>query len=75
MPADEGGWTLSPNRAIIWENPVVIFTCVRTEAFLDALSRIREFVHGLGRETNQGEVVVWFERRFYRIRNFDTQIP
>jgi len=36
-----------------------------------SLPRLREFLHRMGRETNQGEIAFEFDGRFYRIRNFD----
>jgi hypothetical protein len=35
------------------------------------LPRLREFLHRMGRETNQGEIAFEFDGRFYRIRTFD----
>ena len=39
--------------------------------FLEELPRLRRFLHRLGRDTNQGEVAVEFDGRFYRITKFD----
>jgi hypothetical protein len=50
---------------------VVIYSHVRPESFLQNLPRLREFLHRMGRETNQGEVAFEFDGRFYRIRTFD----
>jgi len=71
MPPVEGGW-LNDESEIVWENPVVVYSFIRPEEFAASLPRIREFVHRMGRETNQGEVAVEFDRRFYRIRKFDS---
>lgn len=70
MPPVEGGW-LSDAKEIVWENPVVVYSFIRPEQFISNLPRIREFVHRLGRETNQGEIAFEFDGVFYRIRNFD----
>lgn len=70
MPPVEGSW-LNDQREIIWENPVVVYSFIRPEEFLDNLPRIREFLHRMGRETNQGEIAFEFDGRFYRIRTFD----
>ena len=70
MPPVEGSW-LNDQREIIWENPVVVYSFVRPDQFLSGLPRLREFLHRLGRETNQGEIAFEFDGRFYRIRNFD----
>ncbi|MDQ2733299.1 MAG: hypothetical protein M3Y56_16745 [Armatimonadota bacterium] len=70
MPPVEGGW-LNDEGQIIWEQPVVVYSFIRPAQFLSNLSRIREFLHRMGRETNQGEVAFEFDGRFYRIRTFD----
>ena len=67
----EGGW-VNDEAKIILENPVVVYSYISDgERFLAALPRIREFLHRLGRETNQGEVACEFDTFFYRIRQFD----
>ena len=70
MPPVEGGW-LNDEGQIVWESPVVVYSFIRPDQFIANLSRIREYLHRLGRETNQGEVAFEFDGRFYRIRNFD----
>jgi hypothetical protein len=70
MPPVEGGW-LSDENEIVWENPVVVYSFIRPDEFVANLPRIREFLHRMGRDTNQGEVAFEFDGRFYRIRKFD----
>jgi len=70
MPPVEGGW-MDDEDEIVWENPVVVYSFIRTESFLANLPRIREFLHRMGRETEQGEIAFEFADRFYRIRTFD----
>lgn len=70
MPPVEGAWR-NDEGEIIWEHPVVVYSFIRTDRFLENLSRLRRFLHQLGRETNQGEVAFEFDGRFYRIRKFD----
>jgi hypothetical protein len=70
MPPVEGGW-LSDENAIVWENPVVVYSFIRTDEFIANLPRIREFLHRMGRETDQGEVAFEFDGRFYRMRKYD----
>jgi len=70
MPPVEGAWRNDAGE-IIWENPVVVYSYIRTEAFLSNIARLREFLHRMGRETNQGEIAFEFGERFYRIRKFD----
>jgi hypothetical protein len=70
MPAIEGGW-MNDDGVIIWENPVVVYSQIKPEPFVANLARVRSYLHRMGRETNQGEVVFEFGDRFYRIRKFD----
>ena len=74
MPPAEGGWIdyESTTREVLWENPVVIFTYVDPSKLMSCLPLLREFLHRMGRETRQGEVVVEYDHRFYRIRSFDS---
>jgi hypothetical protein len=70
MPPVEGGW-VNETGETIWENPVVVYSFVKPAEFVQSLPRLREFLHRMGRETNQGEIAFEFGDRFYRIRNFD----
>ncbi len=71
MPACEGGWWNESSRTLIWEAPVLVYTYIKDEAFVQGLPRLRAFLHRLGRETRQGEVAVEFDGRFYRITSFN----
>jgi hypothetical protein len=70
MPPVDGVWR-NDDGTLIRENPIVVYSFVRPAAFVQNLPRVREFLHRLGRETNQGEIAVEFEGRFYRIRQYD----
>jgi len=70
MPPVEGGWT-NEGGIIIWENPVIVYSYINGEAFEKGLPRVREFLHRMGRETNQGEIAFEFGPEFFRIRKFD----
>lgn len=70
MPPVEGGW-LNDEGQIIWENPIIVYSFLNPDAFLDNVPRVREFLHRLGRETNQGEIAFEFDDAFHRIRTFD----
>ena len=72
MPPCEGVW-LNDDEQLIREQPVVVYSYIVPDAFLADLPRIRQFLHRLGRETNQGEVGFEFDGRFYRIRQFDLE--
>jgi hypothetical protein len=68
MPSCEGVWR-NDEGDVIREHPVVVVP----DAFVANLDRIREFLHRMGRETNQGEIAVEFDQRFYRIQRFDPE--
>lgn len=70
MPPVEGGW-LNDEKQIIWENPVVVYSFIRVERFIESIPRLRDFLHTLGRETDQGEIAFEFDNKFFRIRSFD----
>jgi hypothetical protein len=70
MPPVEGGW-VDPDGVIVWESPVVVYSFIKPEPFSKTVQKLREFLHRLGRETNQGEVAFEFDGWFYRITKFD----
>ncbi len=71
MPPTEGGWYDPDNEVIIWERPIIVYTYVNPDTFVEHLSQLRQFLHRMGRETNQGEVAVEFDGQFYRITQYD----
>jgi hypothetical protein len=72
MPPVEGAWTNETGQ-LVWEHPVVVYSYLNNDRFLANLPRIREFLHRLGRETDQGEIAFEFGTDFYRIRQFDAK--
>jgi hypothetical protein len=72
MPPVEGIW-LDDEGEFVWENPIIVYSYVKTDQFLARLPHLRAFLHRMGRETKQGEVAFEFGGRFYRIRTFDSQ--
>jgi len=73
MPPVEGGWYDAENRVVIWERPVLVYTFVNAEAFMSLLDELRDFLHRLGRETDQGEVLAEFAGAAYRITKYRGQ--
>ena len=71
LPAAEGGWYDPDNDTIVWENPILVYTYVKPDLFVQHLPELRRFLHRLGRETDQGEVVLEFDGDFYRINQYD----
>ena len=67
----EGGWKNDDGQLIL-EDPVVVYSYIRNSAeFESKLPQVREFMHRMGRDTNQGEIAFEFNGEFYRIRQFD----
>jgi hypothetical protein len=71
MLPTEGVWQ-NDQGELIWEHPVVVYSFIRPEHFFANLPRVREFLHRMGRETNQGEVAVEYQKQFFLIREFDS---
>lgn len=70
LPPYEGGWVNEEGDLIV-EKVFLIYTYVKPDQFLAELPRLREFLHRLGRDSNQGEVAFQFDTMFYRITEFD----
>jgi hypothetical protein len=70
-PPVRGGWYDPSSGRIIWESPIIVYTYVKPDFFLPRLPKLREFLHRLGRETNQGEIAFEFGGDFYRIYQYD----
>jgi len=70
MPPVEGAWR-NEHGETIWDHPVVVYSYLKPDVFFANLPIIREFLHRMGRETNQGEVAFEFETRFYLISVYD----
>jgi hypothetical protein len=70
FPPADGTWVGDKGK-VIWEQTTMVFCYTLPDGFRAHLSDLREFVHHFGRKTNQGEVVVEFDGRFFRIKEFD----
>jgi hypothetical protein len=73
MPPVEGGWFDQENDVIIWEKPVLIYTYIKPQLFLKHLKTLRQFLHRLGSQTNQGEIALEFDGKFYRITKYNLE--
>lgn len=71
MPPAEGAWRGEGGEPV-WDHPVVVYSYIKPDVFFAKLPAIREFLHRMGRETNQGEVAFEFEGEFYLISNYDS---
>lgn len=69
-PPSRGGWQASSGE-IVWDEPIILYTFVIPERFMENLKLLRKFLHRMGRETKQGEVAFSFDNSFYRITKYD----
>ena len=51
---------------------MLVYTFIDPDRFEATLGELRAFLHALGRETAQGEVVVEFDSELHKIREFDS---
>lgn len=70
LPSADGTWE-KDNGEILWERTRLVYCFIDPDHFEANISNLRSFLHRFGRETNQGEVVVEFDGRFYRIKSYD----
>jgi hypothetical protein len=71
MPPADGAW-LDPDRdTLVREKVVLAYTFIDPDRFEAMLPEVRRFLHGLGRETRQGEVVCEFDGVLFKIRDYD----
>ncbi len=73
FPPGRGVWRDdSQDGQLVFDVTVLVTSYVDPEALNDeALARLREFLHRLGREAKQGEVGVVIGGRYYGITDFD----
>ena len=72
MPPADGAWLNPASGQLVREPVVLVYTFVRPEAFEAKVGEVREFLHRLGRNTGQGEVVCDFGGVLYRIWTYDS---
>lgn len=70
-PPVGGGWYDPAAMHVVWERPVLVYTFVRPDTFVDVLPRLRGFLHRLGHETRQGEVAIDFDGELFGIEVFE----
>lgn len=71
MPPVDGAWLNPATAKLVIEKVVLVYTFIDPDKFVAALPALRAFLHRLGRETDQGEIVFEFEDRLFRIRQYD----
>jgi hypothetical protein len=68
-PPADGNW-LDENGENLWEQTRIVYFYIYPDRFHANLHRLRNFLHRFGSETNQGEVVIEFDNRFWRIHKY-----
>ena len=71
MPPVDGAWINPKTSQLVTEKVVLVYTFIDPDKFEAALPELRAFLHALGKETDQGEIVFEFEDRLFRIRKYD----
>jgi hypothetical protein len=71
MPPVDGTWLNPETSELVREKVVLVYTFIDPDKFEAMLEKLRAFLHRLGRETGQGEVVFEFDDRLYKIRDYD----
>jgi hypothetical protein len=72
MPAAVGMWLNDETNKIVEEEVVLIHSYAQESDVNDEgkLRQLAKFLHGMGKETNQGEVGLVIDDRFHRIRKY-----
>lgn len=66
----DGVWINDQNQTI-WENTVQVYTYINPDQFEEKIDTFAKFAHRFGKEANQGEVLVVFNNRSFKIRHFN----
>ena len=67
MPPVTGAWLNPESGELIIEEPVVVYSYVDGEKFMQHLDELVAFVNELGRKTNQGQIAFEFDGEFYLV--------
>src|SRR5262249_39011774 len=70
LPPADGTWEKESGE-ILWEKTSLVYCFIDPDRFEANLKALRTFLHRFGKDTKQGEVVVEFDGRFYRITKYD----
>ncbi len=73
MPPVDGAWLNPETSELIREKVVLAYTFIDPDKFEATLHELRAFLHRIGRETNQGEVVFEFDDRLFKIVAYDAE--
>ncbi len=71
MPPADGAWLDTTRNVLIKEKVTLVYTFIDPDKLVATLPDLKRFLHRLGRETGQGEVVCEFDRVLYKISDFE----
>lgn len=71
MPPADGAWLDPERQTLVREKVVLVYTFVDPERLEEKLLELRRYLHRLGQETGQGEVVCEFQGVLFKIRDYD----
>lgn len=71
MPPCDGAWRNPATGDLLREDVILVYSYVSAEKFESGIGRLREFLHRMGRDTGQGEVMCEINDRLYKIRSYD----
>lgn len=70
-PPAEGGWLDSSTGQTVWEYPIAVYCHITPTRLHASIPAIRQVLHDMGRETNQGEVGIELDGRYLAIHEYD----
>lgn len=70
LPPVQGIWHDTENDVLITEDIILVYSFIDPEKFEKNIHELRSFLHSLGKETNQGEVVFELSEQLYKIRSY-----
>ena len=73
FPPVDGTWR-KPDGSDLWEQTKIVYTYVDPDRMVKNVSRLREFLHRFGRDTDQGKVVFEFGGWFWSITDYDPRV-
>jgi hypothetical protein len=73
FPPVDGTWR-KPDGSDLWEQTKIVYTYVDPDRMAKNVTRLREFLHRFGRQTNQGKVVFEFGGLFWSITVYEPHV-
>lgn len=70
MPPVTGAWLNADTGQLILEEPVIVYSYVDPNLFIERHLQLLDFVRRLGKETNQGAVGVEYGGTFFTVEDF-----